>query len=263
MPPRNASAPAAGRAAQGTSAASRRPAVATGAGAGAGAGVKMPKRPVKLTLFQSMRATASAKAADRAQGRVARSAAEIEAESGHGRDLSIFHAAQVGSYSMLCAVLASGQPVDATDASRRTALHHAAAQGHYDIAELLIKRGADTMARTRDNESTPLHEVATGEVAELLIQGKADVESTDDWNLRPLHYAAQSGNCDVARCLIEYRASICPLDGLGRTPLHIAAQVPPESPRPFFVPAAARSALVGPRGQLIPQASGAASRSQH
>ena len=34
----------------------------------------------------------------------------------------------------------------------------------------------DTMARTRDNQSTPLHEVATGEVAELLIQGKADVE---------------------------------------------------------------------------------------
>ena len=58
------------------------------------------------------------------------------------------------------------------------------------------------MARTRDNESTPLHEVATGEVAELLIQGKADVNSADEWELRPLHYAAQTGNCDVARCLI-------------------------------------------------------------
>lgn len=190
-----------------------------------GAGMKMPKKPVKLTLFQSMRTTASAKAADRAKGRAARSAAEIGAECGLGRDLDIFHAAQVGSLSMLRAVLGSGQPVDATDASRRTALHHAAAQGHFDIAELLIKRGADTMARTRDNQSTPLHEVATGEVAELLIQGKADVEGTDDWNLRPLHYAAQSGNCDVVRCLIEYHAAICPLDGLGRTPLHIAAQV--------------------------------------
>lgn len=213
MPPRrNASATA------GTSASRRAPEES-------GSGMKIPKKPVKLTLFQSMRTTASAKAADRARGKAARSAAEIEAECGLGRDLNIFHAAQVGSLSMLRAVLGSGQPVDATDASRRTALHHAAAQGHLDIAELLIKRGADTMARTRENHSTPLHEVSTGDVAELLIQGKADVDGTDDWSMRPLHYAAQSGNCDVVRCLIEYHAAICPLDGLGRTPLHIAAQV--------------------------------------
>jgi hypothetical protein len=76
------------------------------------------------------------------------------------------------------------QPVNATDEARRTALHYAAAQGHFDIAELLIRKGADTMARTRENESTPLHDVATGEVAELLIQGKGDVEAADEWDLR-------------------------------------------------------------------------------
>ena len=86
------------------------------------------------------------------------------------------------------------QPVNATDEARRTALHHAAAQGHFDIAELLIKKGADTMARTRENESTPLHDVATGEIAELLILGKGDVEAADEWDLR---------------CAAKYLACVC------------------------------------------------------
>jgi ankyrin repeat protein len=64
------------------------------------------------------------------------------------------------------------------------------------------------MARTRDNATTPLHEVATGEVAEVLIQGKADVNAVDEWDMSPLHYAAQQGRCDVARCLIEYHAAV-------------------------------------------------------
>jgi hypothetical protein len=206
-----ASAPAGGRAARPPS-------------GGAPTGVKMPKKPLKLSLFQTMRTTASGKSADRQQGRIARSAAQIQVEMGLGRDLSIFHAAQVGSYNLLRAVLDRGQPVNASDDTCRTALHHAAKHGHYDVAEHLIQAGADTMARTRDNESTPLHEVASGEVAELLIRGKADANCCDEWGLSPLHYAAQSGNCDVVRCLIEYNAAVCPLDGLGRTPLHLAAQ---------------------------------------
>merc|ERR1712216_1080666 len=117
-----------------------------------------------------------------------------------------------------------GQPVNATDEGGRTALHHAAAQGHYDVAQLLIERGADTMARTRESGSTPLHEVATGEVAELLAQSQADVNAADEWGLAPLHYAAQHGACNVVRCLIEDKAAVSPLDGLGRTPLHLAAQ---------------------------------------
>jgi len=186
--------------------------------------MKMVKKPVRLSLFQTIRSTGAAKSTDRQQGRIARSAGEIRAEIGLGHDISIFHAAQVGSLTMLQSVLHAGQPVNATDDTRRTALHHAAAQGHYDAAELLIISGADTMARTRDNATTPLHEVTTGEVAELLIQGKADVNAEDDWGLVPLHYASQNGHCDVVRCLIEYHASVCPADGLGRSPLHLAAQ---------------------------------------
>ncbi len=191
---------------------------------GTAAGVKMPKKPPKLSLFQTMRTTAAGKAGDRQKGGIARSAAQIQVEMGLGRDLDILHAAQVGSFNLLRAVLDRGQPVNSRDETCRTALHHAAKHGHFDVAELLIQAGADTMARTSDNESTPLHEVATGEVAELLVRGKADINCSDEWGLCPLHYAAQSGNSDVVRCLIEYHASVCPLDGLGRTPLHLAAQ---------------------------------------
>jgi hypothetical protein len=115
MPPRVASAPAAGRLLT-------KPTTSGGAGGG---GVKMAKKPVKLSLFQTIRATAGAKQADRNQRQVARSAGEIQAELGVGRDLNIFHAAQVGSFALLRAVLDAGQPVNATDETKRTALHHA------------------------------------------------------------------------------------------------------------------------------------------
>jgi hypothetical protein len=74
-------------------------------------GMTMPKKdkPVKLSLFQTIRATAGAKMADRQRGRIARSAGEIQAEMGLGRDLNIFHAAQVGSFNLLRAVLDAGQ----------------------------------------------------------------------------------------------------------------------------------------------------------
>ena len=121
MPPRQSSAPAGGR--QESSPAARPP-----SSGGTSIGLKMPRKPVRLSLFQSMRAAAGAKTADRQQGRAARSAAEISGELGLGRDLNIFHAAQVGSYNLLRAVLDAGQPVNSTDETRRTALHHAASQ---------------------------------------------------------------------------------------------------------------------------------------
>ncbi len=55
-------------------------------------------------------------------------------------------------------------------------LHYAAANGHKEIAELLIEKGADVNAKDK-YERTPLHGVTTKEIAELLIAKGADANA--------------------------------------------------------------------------------------
>ncbi|XP_070548778.1 GA-binding protein subunit beta-1-like [Ptychodera flava] len=60
-----------------------------------------------------------------------------------------------------------------------TALHAASKGGHADVAEVLIKHGADVNAKN-DDESTALHEASKGghaDVAEVLIKHGADVNA--------------------------------------------------------------------------------------
>ena len=142
----------------------------------------------------------------------------------HGSDLDIFKAASAGSLNLLKDLIAAGQPIDATDESRRTALHHGSRGGYYELVDYLLAAKADPKAKTKENGWTPLHEASSGEVAELLILAKAEVNDFDAWGMSPLHIAAKEGNIDVVRCLVQYKALLNPKDGLGRTPLHLASQ---------------------------------------
>ena len=60
-----------------------------------------------------------------------------------------------------------------------TVLGHAAINGHKELAELLIAKGADVNTKNKDS-TTPLHQASLGgrkEVAELLIAKGADVNA--------------------------------------------------------------------------------------
>jgi hypothetical protein len=70
-----------------------------------------------------------------------------------------------------------------------TPLHAAAHLGHLEIAELLLRHGADVNARG-DGGDTPLHEAANNghvEVVELLLKHGADIEAEDASKAKPLH----------------------------------------------------------------------------
>jgi ankyrin repeat protein len=68
--------------------------------------------------------------------------------------------------------------------------------GEWDIAKLLIIRGADVDAETED-KWTPLHFAAQKgqrNIAEVLIEKGADVNAPDVNGFMPIHVAAENGN---------------------------------------------------------------------
>ncbi|WP_164842453.1 ankyrin repeat domain-containing protein [Actinoplanes solisilvae] len=95
-----------------------------------------------------------------------------------------------------------------------TALHAAAAAGRAEAVRMLLAAHADPRAR-RDNGDTPLHRAATGEIAELLRQGRPD--QRNEHQQTPLHCATDPG---VVEALIRHGGSLAAKDFQGRTPLH-------------------------------------------
>jgi hypothetical protein len=102
-----------------------------------------------------------------------------------------------------------------------TALHRAAYNDDRALAALLLARGADPDARTRQGQ-TPLH-VATlvdhpAMVAQLLASG-ADPNCTTEQGLTPLHFAVIRERQAIAELLLDAGANPGLADSHGRTPL--------------------------------------------
>jgi ankyrin repeat protein len=94
-----------------------------------------------------------------------------------------------------CALLAEKpERINAKDKNGLTSLHHAAASGYKDVAELLITKGADVNAKDKIGY-TPLHYSASfghKDVAELLITKGVDVNAKAKNGLTPLQVAISS-----------------------------------------------------------------------
>jgi len=100
-----------------------------------------------------------------------------------------------------------------------TPFHIAAAQGHIEVAELLLSEGAAFDPRTTDG-LTPLHGAAYGgheEIVRLLLARGADVNAEDVDGWTPLHEAVFGNHRGAAGLLLKAgaRQDICTAAGLG------------------------------------------------
>ncbi|KAF0037458.1 hypothetical protein F2P81_010332 [Scophthalmus maximus] len=106
------------------------------------------------------------------------------------------------------------------------ALHLAAKEGHEDLVEELLERGAAVDSSTKKG-NTALHIASLAgqrEVARILVKRGADVNSQSQNGFTPLYMAAQENHLEVVRYLLENEGnqSIATEDGF--TPLAIALQ---------------------------------------
>ena len=130
-------------------------------------------------------------------------------------EFPLHFAAESGNLDMLRKLVDCGQNPDSKDQHLRTPLMIAAWKNKRDIAEFLIKRGADINAKDRrngawDGHYTPLHfacEDGLVEMAELLLSNGANPDPISQFWSVPLSGAIMVRNERLAMCLLNFKAN--------------------------------------------------------
>jgi len=146
-----------------------------------------------------------------------------------GAVLNVFEAAAVGDTSRVAELLQTDQDLPRAYAHDGfTALHLAAFFGHDEVVRLLLDRGADPNAESRNEMHVqPLHSaVARGHqgAVELLLQHGANANARQPGGWTPLHAAAAGGYDIIARLLLAYSAEPGATNNEGKSPSAIARQ---------------------------------------
>ncbi|CAI7575360.1 unnamed protein product [Penicillium pancosmium] len=111
-------------------------------------------------------------------------------------------------------LLDEGADPNEIDGTGYTALHHAADQGYWDIARLLLERKASPVVQNA-SDSVPLHlalyypihiaaENGDLEMVQLLLEFKADTSRSTSMKWTALHMAVQNGHREMCEALLEY-----------------------------------------------------------
>jgi ankyrin repeat protein len=143
-------------------------------------------------------------------------------------DTRLPDAAMKGDRLSVQSLLQQKADVNAAQGDGSTALHWAAYLNDVEMAQMLIKAGADLNATTRIGHMTPLFMAARnagGPMVELLIKAGADPNSVDTvTGTTPLMLAAAAGKPDAVQALLDHGANVNAADNAnGQTPLMFAA----------------------------------------
>jgi len=142
-----------------------------------------------------------------------------------GRETPLACAARDGHGDVADLLISRGAALDAKDAWGHTPLHEAAGAGASEVVRLLLSKGANVNAGAGVSE-TPLYVAAIEgrvDTARLLLSSGANVNARAIDSTTPLHMAAWAGHTDLARVLLSKAARVNAKDDSQETPLHYAA----------------------------------------
>lgn len=142
------------------------------------------------------------------------------------RDGCCLHvAAMSGSTEIVNLLLSRGASVDAKyNRFQRTPLSYAAAHGMYEVAKMLLDKGAYPDSADYFG-STPLAYAAENgkeEVLKLLLTAQADPDIPNYQGHTPLSKAVLAGQASAVKILLEKAKNIDPVHITGETPLSLA-----------------------------------------
>jgi uncharacterized protein len=144
-----------------------------------------------------------------------------------GSETRLADAAMAGDRETVHSLLKQNVDVNAAQGDGSTALHWAAFQDDIEMAQWLIRAGANVKAATRINGMTPLFLACrngSSRMVEILLQAGADANQPDTLGTTPLMIAAAAGNPDAVKVLIEHGAGVNAKESAhGQTALMFAA----------------------------------------
>src|SRR5579859_8066469 len=135
-------------------------------------------------------------------------------------------AAKVGALAAVERMLELGFAVDTPDHQGATALLHACGAGQRDVAALLLDKGADA-ALAATNGMTPLAAAVSARheaLVTLLLQHSVAVDQRLPGDATALMIAAAMGYPEIAELLLDGGADVNAVDSRGHAALHAAAQ---------------------------------------
>jgi len=135
-------------------------------------------------------------------------------------------AAYHGAKGIAELLLYNGADSSALNHFHETPLHLAALGGHFEIAILLLEHGADIHTVTRFSyQESALQYAVRGDytdIAQLLIKCGANIEYRNVHGDTPLLVAAASGSLESAKILLENGCNIKAKNNEGRSAFHLA-----------------------------------------
>jgi uncharacterized protein len=142
-------------------------------------------------------------------------------------ELDIFEATSIGDTETVCQLLdKSPEFLNSFSLDGFTPLGLASFFGHLSLVKLFLDKGANpNIASNNQFKVAPIHSacaISAFDIAELLIKHGADVKVKQMQGVTPLHSAAHNGQTKLSKLLIDNGAEINAKMDNGQTPLFMA-----------------------------------------